>query len=290
MGGSIGQLSGCYLSTIQNRDTKKELNKLNSWLAGIIDGDGYIQVGRRGEKKVLKSIQIKLHNRDIGILENILKESNVGRIIPVKKKPYSIYVVSKKEEMIEIIMRINGEIRLKVKSFRDACDYLNIEYIEPNYELKPFDPYLSGLVDTDGSIIFNYNLNRIECNLELKQEEYSSKLCLDKVIPNYKPVVYQRKKKNQTPGKVFNSIALKYQTVGGMGYLYDYFKENELYCNMKYYRVMKIKEFLEIRHYRNYQYDSEEFKRYSRFVLDWIQYENPKWEEVPFVKYLNKER
>ena len=148
--GGFGQLSGCYLSTIQNRDTKKELNKLNSWLAGIIDGDGYIQVGRRGEKKVLKSIQIKLHNRDIGILENILKESNVGRIIPVKKKPYSIYVVSKKEEMIEIIMRINGEIRLKVKSFRDACDYLNIEDIEPNYELKPFDPYLSGLVDTDG--------------------------------------------------------------------------------------------------------------------------------------------
>ena len=29
------------------------------------------------------------------------------------------------------------------------------------------------------------------------------------------------------PGKVFNLIAFKYQTVGGMGYLYDYLKENE---------------------------------------------------------------
>ena len=288
MGGSIGQLSGCYLSTIQNRDTKKELNKLNSWLAGIMDGDGYIDIRRRkGNKNVIK---IKLHNRDKRILERIQKELNLGKISQINKKPYVEYRVYSKEGVREIINRINGKIRLKVESFRDACDYFNIEYIEPNYDLKPFDPYLSGLVDTDGSVIFNYNSNRIECNLEFKHGECSSKLCLDKVIPNYKPVVYHRKKKNQTPGKVFNSIAFKYQTVGGMGYLYEYFKENELYCNMKYYRVMKIKEFLEIRHYRNYQYDSEEFKRYSRFVLDWIQYENPRWEEVPFVKYLNKER
>lgn len=200
------------------------------------------------------------------------------------------YVVSTKEGMREIINRINGEMRLKVESFKDACDYLNIKYNEPNYELNPFDTYLSGLIDTDGTIILNYRMNRIECNIELKHGEYTSKLSLDKVIPNYKPSVYLREKKNQTAGELFNSIAFKYQTVGGMEYLYEYFRRNELYSNMKYYRVMKIKEFLEVRRYKNHPYDSEEFKRYSRFVLDWIQYENPKWEEVPFVKYLNKER
>lgn len=52
------------------------------------------------------------------------------------------------------------------------------------------DPYFAGLIDSDGTILFNYAGNRIECVLELKLNEFSKKLNLDFVVPNYSPSVY----------------------------------------------------------------------------------------------------
>ncbi len=70
-----------------------------------------------------------------------------------------------------------------------------------------------------------------------------------------------------------------------MVYLYDYFiaPNNRLYSDFKFYRVTKIKKFISIRDFKNDPKDSVEFKIYSDFVLDWIQYRNPIWYKVPFV-------
>lgn len=265
--------------------SNKSIDKFNAWLAGIIDGDGNFDLRKdpKTRELKLKAIKIKLHNRDIRILTRIQNQLHCGRIRLDKNNPYSIYTVSTKEEMKLIINRINGLIKIKVDSFKNSCDYLDINYIESDYKLKPLDPYFSGLIDTDGSIVFNYTSNRIECNLELKYNNYTQKLNFEDVIPNYKPSVYLRKKKNQYIGREFQSIAFKYQTVNGMIYLYDYFMENRLYCDMKFYRISKIKEFLKIRHYNKYPKDSPEFQIYSSFLLNWIQYQNPLWNKVPFV-------
>ena len=59
-----------------------------------------------------------------------------------------------------------------------------------------------------------------------------------------------------------------------------YFMKNRLYSDFKFYRVSQIKNFIEI---RNSEFDSVEFKIYSDFVLNWIQYRNPIWYKVPFV-------
>jgi hypothetical protein len=198
-----------------------------------------------------------------------------------------MYIVNTKEEMSFIFNKINGLIRIKVPAFQKACSCLNIEYIEPNYEIEPLDPYFSGLVDTDGSIVFNYAANRIECNIELKYNDYTKKLNFDKVIPNCKPSVYTRKKNNQSPGKEFKSISFKYQTVDSMVHVYNYFMKNRLYCDMKFYRVSKIKPFIEIRNYHKEPLGTLEFKIYSQFLLDWIKYRNPLWTKVPFVKKLD---
>lgn len=259
--------------------------KFNSWLAGIIDGDGNFDLRKDPITKELKlkAIRIKLHNRDIRILTRIQNHLHCGRIRSDKNKPYSIYIVSTKEEMKSIMGRVNGLIRIKVDSFKKSCEYFGIKYIESDYIIKPLDPYFSGLIDTDGSIVFNYPSNRIECNLEFKYNNYTKKLNFDNVIPNYKPDVYLRKKKNQSLGREFKSIAFKYQTVNGMIPLYDYFMENRLYCDMKFYRVSKIKEFIKIRHFNKYPKESPEFQIYSSFLLNWIQYRNPLWNKVPFV-------
>lgn len=171
-------------------------------------------------------------------------------------------------EMGMLIRRINGLIRIKVNSFKKACSFLGIAFIESNYILEPGDPYFSGLIDTDGSIVFNHSSNRIECNLELKYNEYTQKLNFDYVIPHAKPSILLRKKSNQVPGKLFKSIAFKYQTVNGMIPIYDYFMKNRLYSDFKFYRISGIKKFIQIRSYAKYPKDSFEYKVYLSFVLN----------------------
>jgi hypothetical protein len=166
----------------------------------------------------------------------------MGRIRADKNKPYSIYIVSTKETMMYILKNINGLIRLKVPGFKECCSLYNIDYIEANYNIGLYDPYFSGLVDTDGSIVFNYAGNRIECNLEFQSNDYTSKLNFDNTVLNCKPTILKRKKSSGLSGpKDFSSIAFKFQNVNNMLFIYDYFMHNRLYCDMKFYRVTKIK-------------------------------------------------
>ena len=220
--------------------------KFWSWFAGIIDGDGNFDIRKEStsNKKVLKQIRIKLHNRDVRILTRIQNFLHIGKIRSDKNKPYSIYIVSTKETMTYILNNINGLIRIKVPSFKEACSLYDIEYIEANYNIDLYDPYFSGLVDTDGSIVFNYAGNRIECNLEFQFNEYTSKLNLDNTILNCKPAILKRKKSSKSGGsKDFTSISIKFQNINSMIFIYDYFMHNRLYSDMKFYRVTKIKPF-----------------------------------------------
>jgi len=67
--------------------------------------------------------------------------------------------------MLFLINNLNGLIRLKVEGFKKSCEIIGVEYREANYNIEAYDPYLAGLVDTDGSIVYNYTGNRIECNI-----------------------------------------------------------------------------------------------------------------------------
>ena len=190
--------------------------------------------------------------------------------------------------MIYLLNKLNGLIRLKVPNFKEACHIYNIIYKEANYNIELYDPYYSGLIDTDGSIVYNYSGNRIECNLEFKYNEYTSKLNFNNTIKNSKPFIIIRKKASKKEGKKnFTSIAFKFQNVNDMLFIYDYFMKNRLYSDMKFYRVSKIKSFIEIRKYKTSTRNSLEHKIYSNFVIDFIKYENPLWYKVPCVdKYL----
>lgn len=253
-------------------------------LAGIIDGDGYIQVRKINGINKLKTIEVKLHNRDIRLINYILNKLHMGRIYRYKNNDYSKWIVSTTKEMNYIINKLNGLIRLKVINFKKGCECLNIKFKEANYTLEKNDPYFAGLIDTDGSIVFNFPSNRIECNLEFKYNEFTSKLNLDNVIPYSKPYKFIRNKKDKT------SIGFKYQNVEHMEFIYKYFMKHRLYSDFKFYRVSKILKFLEIRNYNKSSFDSEEYLIYSKFLLNWIKYENPNWYKVKFVSKLCMKR
>lgn len=247
-------------------------------LAGILDGDGNFDIQNINGKHVLKAIRIKLHNRDIRILTYIQNQLHFGRINALRNKPYSLYIVSTYTEMRYLITKLNGLMRLKIKGFKKSCDYVNIQFKEADYKIPANDPYLAGLVDTDGSITFNYSGNRIECHLEFKLNEYSNKLCLDYVIPGAKPYILERTHKSGGVEK--HSIQFKFQNVQGMVPIYDYFMINRLYSDIKFYRVSKIKQFIEIRKYKTTPKSSPEHRVYARFLLDWIKYQNPQLTKV----------
>jgi LAGLIDADG endonuclease len=274
-----------YKETIFNRVNSDSDTHFYSWFAGILDGDGNFDIRKDSNNCfMLKAIVIKLHNRDVRILTRIQNYLHIGRIKTDKKKPYSRYIVSTKKDMEFIITRLNGLIRLKIPGFKKSCAYFNIKFKEPNYKIEAFDSYFAGLIDTDGSIVFNYPGNRIECNLEFQYNEFTQKLNLDDTIPFYKPNKLLRKQKSKQTNKDYYSIGFKYQTVRGMMPLYNFFMKNRLYSDFKFYRVTKIKEFLLIRDYNKEPKGSAEFKIYSDFLLDWIQYRNPLWMKVPFVE------
>lgn len=254
------------------------------WLAGIIDGDGNFDIEARNGIMKLTKIRLKLHLRDIKILKIIQNKTHNGKIRRMKNKPYVIYVVSAREQLNSMVNLINGLVRLKEDDFKKACACLNVPYLEPDYNIQPMDPYFAGLIDSDGSIVFNYHGNRIECNLELQYNQTTKKLNLDKVIPHAQPNVYLRTKKNQTKGKTFQSIVFKWQTVKAMPHVYNYFIAVRLFCDMKFYRITRIKRFLELRSYKNKATISLEFQAYAKLVCDFISYQNPKWQTVGFVK------
>lgn len=239
-------------------------------LAGIIDGDGNFDIRKDAKGSlVLKAIRIKLHNRDLKILTHIQNKLHMGRIRTTNNNPHSIYIISTKAQMSYIIKNINGLIRLKVESFQKACTLCDINWTEANYIIEQNDPYFAGLVDTDGSIVFNSTNNRIECALEFKYSTHSSKLCLDNVIPNAKPAVsYRNHQSRITKGLVHKSICFKYQNVSAMLPIYDFFMVNRLYSDFKFYRVTQIPKFIEIRQFHNSEFYSPEFKLYSQFLLD----------------------
>ena len=97
----------------------KEDYKFWNLFAGVIDGDGnfYIRTTPISKKGVLKQIRIKLHNRDIRILTRIQDDLHMGQIRTDKNKPYSIYIVSTKENMKYILNKISGLVRLIVHGF-----------------------------------------------------------------------------------------------------------------------------------------------------------------------------
>jgi len=63
-----------------------------SWFAGVLDGDGNFDLRKDPltKKLVLKTIRIKLHNRDIRILTRIQNFLHFGRIRSDKNKPYCV--------------------------------------------------------------------------------------------------------------------------------------------------------------------------------------------------------
>ena len=247
--------------------TNKNLTKKQSeYLAGVLDGDGNFEIRYKNNKKILKSIRIVQSIGDSRVLYRVKTLLNGGSI-RIKNKNCLIYTISTKDLMICCLKNINGNIRIKLPGYIEACKYFGLQYIEAITPIPAGSNYLAGLIDTNGSIIYNHLTNRIEVLLEFKQNLYTENLDFSQVIQGTKPSIYKLIKRNQSFNKTFFSIKYIYNLVGDSYLIYNYCKKNRLYSELKFYRIMKTPYFYKIRSYKNYQKDSKEFKLYNNFLI-----------------------
>lgn len=276
-----------YSETTTTTNTRLYSENDLTYIAGALDGGGSLNLVKNTAKNwVLTFIQIKVPVRDVKILQSVKNKLNIGRIEYSKNNPSARWVVSTKQDIIAVLNLVNGKIRLKVDSFKNACIWAQIDFKEANYTISSEDSYFAGLVDTDGSIVFNYTSNRIECILQVKQNQYTDRLDFNHFLKNQIPYVSSR----ANTGRKYSSITFRFQNVGVIVPLYEYFIKHRLYSDLKYYRIAKTKRFIEIRHFYLSAFDSVEYKIYSRFLENWIKYCNPTWEKTPFVQKLNLSR
>jgi len=267
---------------------KKEeiLEKDLEYVAGVIDGDGNfdIRLNKQGVR-VLKSIRLKMHSRDIEVLKRVRNILGCGSI-----KSYSLmslYSISKKVEMQKVVELLNGHIRLKVPNFVEACKGYKIEFKEANYNIVENSPYLSGLIDTDGSVYFDYSGNKIMLALEFQKIIYTEKLNFDKTICGVYPKVYKLIKHNQTKEKEFYSIRFVFcPKVSSMVHVYNFIMKSRNYSDFKFYRITQIKNFIEIRNFKNSPKGSEEHRIYSKWVFNFITHLDPGYTKKSYLKNL----
>jgi len=126
----------------------------NQWLAGLIDGDGYLGLSRYG----YACLEITMDLKDEHALQQIKQQ--LGGSVKLRAGANALrYRLHHKKGIIDLISRINGNIRnsVRVEQLKKICNLYNIEFIEA-YPLTAYsidNGWFAGFFDADGTITFS---------------------------------------------------------------------------------------------------------------------------------------
>jgi len=173
------------------RDYTPELTShLDGWyLAGLIEGDGYIGVPEKGVRTkkgqlLYPSIQIAFHAKDLPLATFILTCIGKGSLIKKKNTRSYTLTFNSKESQLKIINLIHGKLRtpknlglnLLIEHYKEECT-LGEAPIDQSAILNNY--WLAGFIDADGHFSIRFSPSktfgkkpRIACSLELVQREF----------------------------------------------------------------------------------------------------------------------
>jgi len=147
-------------STISSRLVNKNCS-FASYLAGLIEGDGYIGVQNpKSNTKVVyrPKIIIAFNINDRPLAEKLSSELKVGKILDREKAGHVLLQILAKEEVLKVINLINGNMRTpKIEALHRAIDWINKKDNTSipclGLDLSPLDSnsWLAGFTDADGS-------------------------------------------------------------------------------------------------------------------------------------------
>lgn len=144
---------------------------LSHYLAGLIEGDGYITI--TSENRVILGITFNL--KDKPLAEKLLNFLGKGTI--VKRQSNSIELrFSSKKTLYKIIHLINGKFRTpKIQQLYNLIDWMNEKHSMDIIKLPLNDSpilngsWLSGFIDADGNFYIRNSLKQIICKFALEQ-------------------------------------------------------------------------------------------------------------------------
>ena len=125
----------------------------NQWLAGLIDGDGYLAI----QKNNVAVCEITMPLTDEYLLMQI-KQKLGGKIYPRSGAKAVRYRLMHKDGIRNLLNRINGFIRnsQRVPQFQTLCAKFEISFIPAN-PLSLNTGYIAGFFDADGTIYISVN-------------------------------------------------------------------------------------------------------------------------------------
>lgn len=229
----------------------------HEWLAGIIDGDGYFNLSKKGTARLIITMDIK----DKNILYEI--KNKFGGSIYTKANANALkYQISHKKGLITLINAINGNIRnpKRMLQMNKLCNKYNIKLLFPK-PLTYYNGWFSGIIDSDGSLHMNESSGQIFLSVTQKDKYILEPLIklysgrIRTISPNIEAFRYDIYRKIE----LFNLID-------------NYFNKFPLKSS-KSKRLNLIKEFYLIRPYRNSN-DIILLNKWLNYKNKWDKYKN----------------
>ena len=154
---------GTYRLSIVQKGLKEPITKSqdkptqwDQWLAGLIDGDGYFYISKKGQAY----FEITTAIEDERMLQ-IVKQKIGGRVTPRSGSKSIRLRLGAKESLKNLLHRINGEIRhpSRIDQMQKICTHLDVVF-QPPRPLDSSNAYMAGLFDSDGSITIGVHKTR----------------------------------------------------------------------------------------------------------------------------------
>jgi len=165
------------ISTESNLNINKNVNNIDEYLgfylAGLIEGDGYISITNEKTCRVILGITFNI--KDKPLAESLLNYLGKGFI--ANRKTNSIELrFSEKNTLKKIISLINGKFRTpKIEQLHKLIDFcnnkFNIDIQKLSIDNSPLhlNSWLAGFIDADGGFYIRYSLKQIICKFSLEQ-------------------------------------------------------------------------------------------------------------------------
>jgi Cytochrome C and Quinol oxidase polypeptide I/LAGLIDADG endonuclease len=250
----ITNLVGTSETTCTTTDSLSFNKTFCQWLAGLIDGDGSLQVSKKG----YASCEITMGIADEHCLRYI--QNKLGGSIKLRSGVKAFrWRLHNKQGMITLIHCINGHIRhsSRILQLHRVCQQLNITPLAPSLITKE-NAWFTGFFDADGTITYSIKsgapqltisvTNKILADVEYYKEAFGGAVYFDTSQNGYYKWTIQSR------SNIFMML--------------DYFK---LYPShsAKAKRLHLVEKYFELRDLRAYDPNSTLHSAWRNFELKW---------------------
>lgn len=198
-------------------DTTQELRLRSDpffeWLAGVIDGDGYFNLSKEGTAR----LNITMDTRDKSALYEI-KHKLGGSIHTIANANALKYQLSHRKGLIILINGVNGLIRnpARLLQMNKLCLKYKIELLYPQ-PLTYNNGWLSGFIDSDGSIYMNEGSGQVFISVSQKNKYlleplihlYGGRVDIHGKVEAFKYIVYRKNELYNLIDNYFNKYPLR---------------------------------------------------------------------------------